>query len=368
MLKEVGARVLEYPCCTAVAARTRATGTALRILSALGQFWFLHGHLSEGRGFLERALRALSEDNAENMTLVRARALSVAGYLAFRQHAPHAAIAYLEESLTLYRERGDIRARRMSEESVALMNKLGAPHGASEVMTILAYELVALGELTDAGAWLEKALALVKERENTADLVRVLCGLGQLALRQDRLAEARSWFEKGVTKMQGRWLIPRIKCVVASCLEGLGEIAHVQGQTMWAVQLFAAAQTVRAANGFYTAIGIEQPAYDHTLEEARCKFSEQTFAAMWEAGLEMTPQQALAAETQEALTPLSMQNAKLSPAKLQTCPGSRHPQRTNRTRRRGAAPGGARVEEQPDCRATRPQPEHGQCARAFNLS
>ena len=394
------------------------TGTALRILSALEQFWFLRGHLSEGRKFLEQALGAPSEDNTENMTLVRAKALSVIGYLAFRQHDPKSAIACLEESLALfqrledkrgmaaslnwlgsviyvlgkveqgvarmkeslalYREIGDsrnsadvlfmlgslasyrgeydlahklleeslalfevedevwgrsaalhylgltcyaqgqyTRARRLSEESVALINKLDAPYGASEVMTILAYELVALGELMDASTWLEKALALVKGRENTEDLVRVLCGLGHLALRQGKLAEARSWFEEGITKMQGRWLIPRIKWVIASCLEGLGAIALAQGQTVWAVQLFAAAQMVRAANGYYSPLGIEQPVYDRILAEARSKLGEQAFVAIWAAGREMTPQQALAAETQVTQTPLPTQDSILSPAKTQ---------------------------------------------------
>lgn len=266
------------------------------VLFMLGSMASLRGEYEQAQKLLEESL-ALS--NAVDEIWGRTAALNYLG-------------------LTYYAQGQYTRARGLSEESVALMNKLGAPYGASEVMTILAYELVALGELADAGAWLEKALVLAKERENTEDLVRVLCGLGHVALRQDRLAEARSWFEEGVTKMQGRWLIPRIKWVVASCLEGLGVIAHVQGQTVWAVQLCAAAQTVRAANGYYTPFGIEQPAFDHTLEEAHSKLSKQAFAAMWEAGPEMTPQQALEAETQGAQTPLPVQDSNASPAKLQS--------------------------------------------------
>jgi len=102
-------------------------------------------------------------------------------------------------------------------------------------------------------------------------------------------------------KIQEKWLGPRIKWVVASCLEGLGEIALALRQLTWVVQLFSAAETVRGANGYYSPFGIEQPFYEHALAEARNKLGEKAFAAAWTAGLAMTPEQALAAEGQALL-------------------------------------------------------------------
>jgi predicted ATPase len=53
-------------------------------------------------------------------------------------------------------------------------------------------------ECLAASGELEEALALVHKRMNTEELVRVLCGLGQLARRQGDLARARALFEEGV--------------------------------------------------------------------------------------------------------------------------------------------------------------------------
>jgi ATP/maltotriose-dependent transcriptional regulator MalT len=383
----------------------------LRIASALGQFWFLRGHLSEGRRFIAQALEVSSEGNEGIADLLRAKALAVAGFLALRQYDPRPAIAYLEESLalcrpledkpgmaasllwlgtvefvlgggeagvakveeslSLFREMGatgncadvllalgtgalsrgeydqarklleeslalfqaaDVtyvkamdlhylgltsyaqgqytNARQFSEESLELFRMLGVPFFASEVMTILAYELAALGEQARARSLLEEALIIARERENTEDLVRVLCGVGHLALLQDNLTEARSYFEEGIAKMQGRWLNPRIKWAVASCLEGLAAIALTQeGHAKWTVRLFAAAETVRAANGYYSPFGIEQPFYEQTLAGARSQLSEKAFALAWAAGQAMTPQQAVAREEQ----PLPLEEVSLIP-------------------------------------------------------
>jgi hypothetical protein len=53
-------------------------------------------------------------------------------------------------------------ARRLSEESVALFRKLGNPGYTAEALTILAYEVTALGEETAAASLLEEALSLAK--------------------------------------------------------------------------------------------------------------------------------------------------------------------------------------------------------------
>ncbi|MBV9230110.1 MAG: tetratricopeptide repeat protein, partial [Chloroflexi bacterium] len=366
--------------------------------AALHMYWFFRGRLSEGRRFLGQALEAASDDETLSGSRARARALSVAGYLAIRQHDPQRAIvdleaglalfrhlqdqagiaaslywlgtsvyilgevekgiAHGEEALSLFREMGDTkscaeilltlgieaftrgkydrarklleesqelfkagevtwvratglhylgfvsyaqgdytRARQLSEESLALFKMLDSPFYTSEVMTILAYELAALGEQASAQAWLEQAMVLARERENVEDLARVLCGSGHLALRQGHLAEAQARFEESITKMQGRWLIPRGKWVVASCLEGLAEIAQAREQATHAVQLLAAAQTVRAAHGYYTPFGIEQPFYDRTMAEARTRLGETNFATVWAVGQAMTPQQVIAVET-----------------------------------------------------------------------
>jgi len=255
------------------------TRNSAEILLTLGIRALFRGEYGLARELLEESQALLK---VEGDTWVRAFGLHNLGFVSFA--------------------RGDYaHARQLSEESLALFRRSGASFYTSEVMTLLSGELIVFGEETNARALLEEALAVARERETTQDLARVLWGLGHLALRQGNLTEARSWFEDSITKVQEKWLGPRIKWVVASCLEGLGEIALALRQLTWVVQLFAVAETIRGANGYYSPFGIEQPFYEHALAEARNKLGEKAFAAAWTGGLAMTPEQALAAEGQAPL-------------------------------------------------------------------
>jgi ATP/maltotriose-dependent transcriptional regulator MalT len=395
---------------------------ALRLPTALRQFWIRRERLYEGRSLLEQALEASREDAGEHHTQVRAQALQAAGILAYflgdLEHAPvyletsvrmfqqledkpgialslhylgtiayirgevNAGLALMEQGLAHSREIGatntsaeillmmgaaalfrgeygqaqqllaesqtlytagedvwggafalhflgmivfaqgdNLRARSLSEQSLASFRKLGMPWPATEVLVLLAREALALGEEDEASALLEEALFLARKRANTDEVVRVLCGLGQLARRQGNLTEARALCEEGITRIQGRTVLPRLKWVVALCLEELGAIAMAQDQAPWAVQLFAAAATARGAHGYYDSLGLEQPAYERTLAEARAQLGEKAYAAAWAAGKQMTPQQALTAaaripleEDVQAL-PAAMPQAQPAPAK-----------------------------------------------------
>lgn len=112
-------------------------------------------------------------------------------------------------------------------------------------------------------------------------------------MRQGKPAKARTFFEKTLMKMQGRALVPRSKWLIASCLEGLGEIALSQGQPRQTVYCLAAAQAVRGAHGYFSSIGIESSIYTRVQEEAKKQLGKLEFTAAWEAGLAMTPEQVL---------------------------------------------------------------------------
>src|SRR5207248_11529845 len=76
---------------------------ALRLGGALRRFWMIHGHYSEGRNFLERAL-AGSEGV---VTSVRVKALNAAATLVNIQGDTARAGVLAQESLVLSRELGD---------------------------------------------------------------------------------------------------------------------------------------------------------------------------------------------------------------------------------------------------------------------
>lgn len=371
------------------------TEEALRLAATLRHLWMLGGYLSEGLYFLEQGVKAHHEGKSPVSGNVVAKALFVAGWLAYWQNDPERAteflsessslsrslgnrrvlaetlqyqgnLAYLhgdirlattmhDESLKLFREigyrkgvaeillamganalyqgkydraselcqeslalvreignvwniavnlhylgwavfmQGDIRrARKLSEESVAIFETLGKSVLSVESRIMLAYIVEALGEETIARTFLREALALGKEMGSQDDIGRVLCGLGSLALRQGDLALARSHFEECIAVLKGRWLNPRNKWVLASSLEKVGEIALTEGQpAAFTVRLFAVAETIRKAHGYYSPLGIVQPLYDRTLAEGRTQLGEQNFATLWAEGQSMTPEQVL---------------------------------------------------------------------------
>ena len=81
--------------------RGRATGRFVSLAGALGWFWHLHSHFTEGRAYLAEAIAlALARDEA------RAQALSAAGELAAWAGDPGSARTAIEEAVAIWGELG----------------------------------------------------------------------------------------------------------------------------------------------------------------------------------------------------------------------------------------------------------------------
>src|SRR4029077_19554957 len=76
----------------------------LRLCGALQRFWWARGYLSEGR---EWCARFLGKTGAEDRTQERAKALHVAGVLAYHQGDYPSARTLDEQSLVIRRQLGD---------------------------------------------------------------------------------------------------------------------------------------------------------------------------------------------------------------------------------------------------------------------
>jgi predicted ATPase/DNA-binding CsgD family transcriptional regulator len=187
----------------------------------------------------------------------------------------------------------------LSEESMAIFGTLGQSSFAVDAHIVLASIARIFEEQERAHALLQEALALSREMKSKEDTGRVLCRSGQLFLREGNLETAQSLYDESVNLLKASWKISRNKWAMAASLEGLGEIVLAQGQPAWTVQLFASAETVRAANGYHTSLGIEQPFYDQTLAQARASIDKVSFDALWTKGQSMAPEQALRLEIRE---------------------------------------------------------------------
>ncbi len=148
---------------------------ALRLGGALWLFWWTHGHWSEGRTFLERALRASEGATAP----IQAKALCAAASLSFVQSHYERAEALSSESLVLYRELGDQRGIALSLQSLGNVAWVRS-------------------DTAKASSLLEEALALFKEVDDKEYMAYSLFSLALLASSQGQYSRACNLFEESL--------------------------------------------------------------------------------------------------------------------------------------------------------------------------
>lgn len=224
---------------------------ALRLAGSLVWFWYFRGHLSEGRGWLERAL---SISDQLDRTVERAKALLAAGVLAFLQSDIQVARKRLEESLSIWRDaddrrgmafaltflgrslqrNGDPQGRVLGEESVSLFRQLDDRWG-------LALSLDFLGELARdeedparAGSLHDESLALYREIGHRWGVALELSHFAQVALQRGDFRVARESLEESVRiqrEVGDKWML-------AWTLLNLGEALSRQGEHNEAREMF----------------------------------------------------------------------------------------------------------------------------------
>ncbi len=298
----------------------------------------------------------LFQQCADQKGIVHVLAVQIGVALHRRQSAHLHALA--EESLALLRRDGDpwwtayflvvlaraasfqkeyARASHLFEESLTLLRTLGYPGDVAWPLLYLAHDLIIQGENTQARPLLEEGLALCRKADSKGGLAYALSLLGQVALEQGDVVSASDHFTKSLRLnqevghrqsvsrsffflasgmalqedyIQARTLYEEGLTIaimlehhglIASCLEGLAIVVTAQRQPAWAARLWGSAQIFH--QGRSTAL----PQVMHIRDEqaqsaARSNLGEKMFAAAWEEGQKMTPQQALAAREPVSLT------------------------------------------------------------------
>jgi non-specific serine/threonine protein kinase len=177
---------------------------SLRLATATRNLWFLHGHFTEGRQWLDAALRRSRTAPAP----VRHWALAGAGNMARLQGDLEAARAYFEEDLHLSRTTGD--ALLIGQAS----NNLG----------ILALNQ---GDLQTARANFEEGLARGREVGNNQLITLSMNQLGEIARAEGEWAEARKIYEQAVARF--RQAGNPLHVNVSTALTNLGAVACEAG-------------------------------------------------------------------------------------------------------------------------------------------
>jgi non-specific serine/threonine protein kinase len=277
----------------------------LRLAGAIWRFWDVHGHLSEGRRWLEELLASKSAAPAS----VRAKALRCAGLLALNQSDYEKALTQLEESLDLYQKLGDqegmawvlnnignVRldqgdydgAVSLYEESLARYRELGEKDGISRTLNNLAIVAAYQEDYVRSLSLFEESLVVHRELGYKDGIAQLLTNLGELTLRQENFERALAYYQEGLAM---HWELG-YKNGIAYCMEGLAAVIAVMGRPIQAARLWGAAQKLREQIGtsLSTADRADQ---ERRVAAARAQLDEAAFEQAWAEGRAIPLEQAI---------------------------------------------------------------------------
>ncbi len=277
----------------------------LRIAAALSWFWFLHGHSSEGRQWLEHALSR--EDTPASVS--RAEVLSRAGALAWRQGDYARAAELADEAVTLCGRLGDTRylgdalevlgfvalgreeyerAESAGAESLALHRARSDARGISSSLTVLGAVAEHRGDYAQAAVLHGESLAVRRAHGDRWGVQSSLRILGGLAAHQRDHARAVALYTESLSlarELKNTWGI-------AACLEGLAGLSGAVGQLERAARLFGIAAALRAPTRV-PPLPVDRASYERNVALVRARLEEDAFKTAWEEGRRMTLEQAV---------------------------------------------------------------------------
>jgi predicted ATPase/class 3 adenylate cyclase len=194
----------------------------LEIAISLGRFWYVRGHWSEARSWLESAINNGSSVPPE----LRAEALNLAGIFATVQQDYLAAVNYHQQCL-------DIR------------RGLGVKINLAGSLTNLGSAMRHAKDISGAKTCYDEALVLYRETGNNRGTATVAANMGNLSLLSHDYAGAEQLFRECVsvyTEIADEWYL-------AGALHNLAESLFLQGRYSEAEQIFL--------NGVQTEVRLE---------------------------------------------------------------------------------------------------------------
>jgi predicted ATPase/DNA-binding SARP family transcriptional activator len=188
----------------------------LELAVSLSRFWYVRGHLREGRQRLERALAAAAGQPAEP----RRRAFTAAASFGLLQGDHAAAIRFAEQALAAAREDDNARfvanalsnlgaillaggdrerAGRTLEEAVERARTAGDERIAALAINNLGDFALTVGDYERAEPLFRESLDLLRACGDTANVARSLFNNGAVDLMLDRVAAAGDRFHESLT-------------------------------------------------------------------------------------------------------------------------------------------------------------------------
>jgi predicted ATPase/DNA-binding SARP family transcriptional activator len=290
-------------------------GLGLRLAASLWEFWWVRGHLSEGRRWLDEALARGASEAPE----IRARALHAAASLATRQGDYERAAELSEQSLALWEELGDVsgtarsllslgtvaaeqgdheRAISLSERAAELYRESGEQRGHALAVSNLGGIALERGEYAKAASLSEQAYGLFQTLEDSEGMAFALVNQGFAALFEDEHERALVFFRKALRLLAEL----EFRDVIGYCFEGLAAVLSLTGQAEPAARLLGAAEGLRESLGVSLAPA-ERETHEETKVALREALGEKEFSTAWRLGRELALGEAIAYALREEVSP-----------------------------------------------------------------
>ena len=286
--------------------------SALRLAGAVWRLWLVHGHLTEGRRWLEATL----EKASRHATRARAQALVGAGGMAWNMGDLEAALKFNEEALGVSREAGEkqLTARALNglgivaqmqgdvaqgrsyfEECLKVGREIGDARLTGIALGNLGEMARAQNDLATARRLTEEGLALSRRTGNKQLTTIALVNLGAVAYAEGDDEASRRYYAEGLALAQEL----NTKNMIAGALDGFGALATRRGEWERAARLAGAADALRESAGFELEPG-DRPLRDKYVAEVRAALGERAFAGAEAEGRAMRVKEAVALAVEES--------------------------------------------------------------------
>lgn len=330
--------------------------SALGLCSALGRFWFMHGHLSEGRRWAEEVFSILDSDSIDQAKFptqdseiaALAGALNTAGLLARYQGDPAQAAILCGKSLELYRQLGEqngvaavldnlaavarnggkyVAARAMYAEMLSIYRACQDAWGTAHTTIYLGATLWFEGNLIAGRQATAEGLMLARKLGVTWDIGNALLILGGIARDQKGFVDAYAFAteafsifhrlgdRRGAAVAQevlgDSWLMQGDRQTAYSMYQQAFSIFYELGDRFnlvdcllsigwgmaqdWPAQAVAlfAFYAVERRNTDFSTTQINNPTTHIYLQITRAQLSDAAFASAWSAGEAMNLEEAV---------------------------------------------------------------------------
>jgi len=282
------------------------TGEAKPALRLAGDFFFWEKHTLEG---LQWIIRVLALPSAQEKTQERGRALYSASVLSFFQRNYAAARTLVNELFILSHVLNDRdliwnqklvhgavttgegdyeRAYNIFVETRTEADSFGYAFGYALCTLNMASCALLLHNLDAASQYAQEARQIFDAVNKRNYLVDSDMILGYIALEQEKLQLAKTYFQQGIQTAVTNSVQQRLGMIFA----GLGGVALRQGNSREAARRFGIAEMIFTTTGYYSRFLLETISQRY-LAQVRTLLRPDAFQVAWEEGHAMTIEQAV---------------------------------------------------------------------------